>query len=174
MDGTRARRDNGAAMRIQDADSPEDIDAARRLFREYAAAVDAPACFVAFEDEVSALPGEYAPPRGRLLVAFSGDALAGCVALRRLADGSGEMKRLYVRAPYRRSGLGRQLAQRVIDASREAGSPRLVLDTLPVMAAAIRLYDSLGFREIGPYSDAPTPGARFFELSLSGSAPAAS
>ena len=174
MDGTRGRQDNGGAMRIEDADTPADIEAVRGLFREYAAAVDAPACFVTFEDELAALPGEYAPPGGRLLIAFAGDAPAGCVALRRLPDGSGEMKRLYVRAPHRRGGLGRELVQRVIAAAREAGSPRLVLDTLPVMRAAIRLYRGMGFREIGPYSDAPTPGARFFELSLSGSARAGS
>jgi carbonic anhydrase len=95
---------------------------------------------------------------------------AGCVALRPLAPGEAEMKRLYVRPEYRGGGLGRALAGAAIAAARSAGCTKLLLDTLPSMREAIALYRSLGFRERGPYSAKPTPGAIFFELNLSGSA----
>jgi len=167
MDVAPAWRENAAAMEIRDACRPPEIAEVRMLFREYAAQVDAPACFAAFEEELAALPGEYAPPSGRLLLARDDDRAAGCAALRRLPDGSGEMKRLYVRAPFRGAGLGRELARRVIASARDGGCTRLVLDTLPTMRAAAVLYESLGFRRIAAYSPAPTPGAIFFELSLS-------
>lgn len=166
MDVAPLRRENAAAMEICDARGPLEIAAVRTLFREYAAQVDAPACFAAFEEELATLPGEYSPPSGRLLLARDDDRAAGCAALRRLPDGSGEMKRLYVRAPFRGAGLGRKLARRVIQTARDRGCARLVLDTLPTMRAAAVLYESLGFRRIAAYSPAPTPGAIFFELSL--------
>ena len=149
------------------ASAPADLEQARILFREYADQVDAPCCFATFNDEVESLPGEYAPPGGRLFVARKGGEAAGCVAMRRLDSSSGEMKRLYVRQSFRRDRLGRTLAKLVITAAREQRYRRLVLDTLPKMREAIALYQSLGFVERGPYSDEPTPGAIFFELTLS-------
>lgn len=154
-------------MEIVPAKSEHDIAQARALFREYADQVDEPCCFATFDAELAALPGEYAPPAGRLFLAREGIAAAGCVALRRLDGRSAEMKRLYVRAAFRGDGIGRDLAVKVIDAAREQGYAQLMLDTLPKMREAIALYRSLGFRERGPYSAAPTPGARCFELKLS-------
>ena len=149
------------------ATAREELDQARILFREYADQVDAPCCFVTFNSEVESLPGEYAPPTGRLFLARRGDEAAGCVAMRRLDASSGEMKRLYVREAFRRDRLGRTLAKLVISSAREQRYRRLLLDTLPKMQEAIALYRSLGFVERGPYCDDPTPGAIFFELNLS-------
>jgi carbonic anhydrase len=149
------------------ATSPQELDQARSLFREYASQVDAPCCFVTFDQEVASLPGEYAPPNGRLFLARRDGEPAGCVAMRRFDSTSGEMKRLYVREAFRRDRLGRTLSKLVIAAAREQRYRRLYLDTLPGMSEAMKLYRSLGFVERGPYSDSPTPGAIFFELSLS-------
>lgn len=149
------------------ATAPEEIEQARILFREYADQVDAPNCFATFNSEVASLPGEYAPPLGRLFLARKAGEAAGCVAMRRLDPSSGEMKRLYVREAYRRDRLGRTLAKLVIASAREQRYRRVLLDTLPKMHEAIALYRSLGFVERGPYCDEPTPGAIFFELSLS-------
>lgn len=151
---------------ISAAGGPDDLEQARMLFREYVAEVDAPCCFATFDREMASLPGEYAPPQGRLFVARSAETAAGCVAMRPLAGGC-EVKRLYVRKRFRGSGLGRELAQRVISAAKEARYPSIFLDTLPSMREAIALYRSLGFRERGPYSAEPTPGAIYFELKLS-------
>lgn len=153
-------------MEIVPPKSEHDIAQARVLFREYADQVDEPCCFATFDAELAALPGEYAPPAGRLFLAREGLAAAGCVALRRLDGRSAEMKRLYVRAAFRGDGIGRDLAVKVIDAAREQGYAQLMLDTLPKMVHAIRLYRSLGFRERGPYAATPTPGAIFFEVRL--------
>jgi putative acetyltransferase len=152
--------------RILQAASPRDIDSVRALFAEYAREVDAPACFAGFGRELEELPGEYAPPRGRLFLALEGGKPAGCAALRRIDAASGEMKRLYVRPAFRRSRTGRELTQAVIAAARETGCLRLVLDTLPAMVQAQALYRSLGFRPTGPYLSCPTPGASCYELIL--------
>jgi ribosomal protein S18 acetylase RimI-like enzyme len=154
-------------IEVVPAAAPQELEDARLLFREYAAQVAEPCCFASFDKEVAGLPGEYAPPEGGLWLAREGSVLSGCVALRRLDASSGEMKRLYVRDPFRGSGLGRRLAQLVVEESRRRRYERLVLDTLPRMREAIGLYASLGFRETGPYTRDPTPGARFFELRLS-------
>ena len=146
------------------------------LFREYADLVAEALCFQGFDLELAALPGEYAPPGGVLLIARDADApaqfttggkAAGCVALRCLDAGTGEMKRMYVREQYRGSGLGRRLAAAVIEEARKRKYARVVLDTLPKLAPAIALYRDLGFRETGPYLASPTPGALCFELKLS-------
>jgi len=134
------------------------------LFGEYAALVAEALCFQNFDAELAALPGEYAPPGGVLLIARDGGAPAGCVALRRLDAGTGEMKRMYVREAYRGSGLGRRLAVAVIEEARKRGYMRVLLDTLPKLAPAIALYRDLGFRETAPYLACPTPGALCFEL----------
>jgi len=145
--------------RLVEATSAAQIDAVRKLFAEYVRMVDAPACFVGFEQELASLPGQY-----RLFLA---DDDAGCVALRMVAPDTAEMKRLYVRPAHRGRGLGRALAERAIAAAREAGCARIVLDTLPQMREAQAMYAWLGFRPIGPYLREPTPGALCFELRLS-------
>ena len=153
-------------IQLRQASSPADIEAVRALFREYQRWVDEPCCFASFEQELAGLPGEYAPPAGRLFLAVEDGASAGCAALRRLDAQTGEMKRLYVRPEFRGRGLGRRLATEVIGAARAAGHARLVLDTLPKMASASALYRALGFAPRGPYGANPTPGAIFFELRL--------
>lgn len=158
-----------SVFEISTASSAADLEQARALFREYVAEVDAPCCFATFDEELASLPGEYASPAGRLFLARSGGSVAGCVAMRPLGE-SCEMKRLYVRKPFRSSGLGRELARQVLAAAREQRYGSVVLDTLPSMVEAIALYRSLGFRERGPYAAQPTPGALYFELRLSGSA----
>jgi ribosomal protein S18 acetylase RimI-like enzyme len=142
----------------------QDIEEVRTLFGEYSRLVSEALCFQNFDQELEALPGSYAPPEGALLIARDGEKAAGCVALRRLADGSGEMKRMYVRDAYRGSGLGRRLALAIIEEARTRKYGRVVLDTLPKLAPAIALYRDLGFRETGPYLASPTPGAICFEL----------
>jgi len=124
-------------------------------------------CFQNFDQELAALPGEYAPPGGALLIARDADVAAGCVALRRLDAGTGEIKRMYVRERYRGSGLGRRLALAAIEEARKRSYTRVLLDTLPKLAPAIALYRDLGFRETGPYLACPTPGALCFELRIS-------
>jgi len=151
---------------IAPANTPRDIEDAGTLFREYAGLVAEALCFQNFDAELAALPGEYAPPGGVLLIARDGVAAAGCVALRRVDAGTGELKRMYVRERHRGSGLGRRLALEAIAAARQLGYGRIVLDTLPKLAPAIALYRDLGFREIGPYLASPTPGALCFELRL--------
>ncbi len=152
---------------LKQAESPEEIEIARGLFREYAAGLNTDLCFQNFDQEVAGLPGNYAPPSGRLLLAMVDEQVAGCIALRSLGDGSCEMKRLYVRPEFRGRGLGRELIAVILDAAREIGYERMLLDTLPgKMDEAIALYRSLGFREIAAYYHNPVEGALFMELSL--------
>ena len=152
---------------IAPADGERDLADVRALFTEYSALVAEALCFQGFDREFAGLPGAYAPPGGALLLARDGGRAAGCVALRRLDARTAEMKRMYVRDAWRGSGLGRHLALSAIDEARRLGYARIVLDTLPRLAAAIALYRSLGFRDAAPYLDAPTPGALCLELSLS-------
>jgi len=153
-------------LKLRPATSADEIEAARALFREYAAGLGVDLCFQNFDEELATLPGGYAPPEGRLLLAWDGAETAGCVALRRFADGIGEMKRLYVRPAWRGTGLGRALAETVIVEARAARYMTLRLDTLPTMTTAQRLYHTLGFREIAAYRDNPVRGASYLELSL--------
>ena len=140
------------------------------IFREYAASLAVDLCFQNFEQELASLPGEYAAPRGHLLLAFVGGELAGCGALRPFADAEDgnacEMKRLYVRPAFRRFGLGRLLAQALLDEARRAGYSTMLLDTLDDMEAARELYASLGFVEIPPYYFNPIPGAHYLKAEL--------
>ena len=153
-------------MELLQAVSPEELKAVRELFLEYASSLGFDLCFQGFSDELARLPGEYAPPAGRLFLAFEDGRMAGCVGLRPLDAGDCEMKRLYVRPAFRGSGIGRKLALAVIDAARNAGYGRMRLDTLDSMKEAIALYESLGFQEIPPYRFNPIEGARYFELRL--------
>jgi putative acetyltransferase len=142
------------------------LDEARTLLREYVAGLPPAVEIPDFDDEVAHLPGAYAPPRGRLLVARSDGSAAGCVGLRPLDGDIAELKRLYVREPFRGRGLARALVAAVIAAAREEGYRRLRLDTHESMAAARALYGSFGFREIPAYWDQPVPNVRFYELTL--------
>ena len=143
-----------------------DIETARALFREYSEGIGIDLCFQGFAGELAALPGDYAPPRGRLLVARCGADVAGCIAMRPLEPGVCEMKRLYVRARHRGGGVGRTLAECVIREARSIGYSRMRLDTLPTMTEALGLYRALGFQPIAPYRPNPIPGAFFLELAL--------
>jgi GNAT superfamily N-acetyltransferase len=151
---------------IAPARFPEDRPAAVGLFRDYAAGLDVDLCFQDFATELASLPGAYAPPSGRLLLAWRGGEPVGCVALRPLDGGRCEMKRLYLRPSMRGTGLGERLVRRLCDEARGAGCTRLCLDTLPSMTAAIALYAKLGFVPIEPYVFNPVPGARFLGLDL--------
>ena len=151
---------------IRQAHSAGDVEQVRALFLEYADSIGVDLCFQNFSQELASLPGDYAPPEGRLLMAFAGDRLAGCVALHKVENDVCEMKRLYVRPGFRGMRLGRLLAERVIEEARCIGYRRMLLDTLPSMNEAIALYRSLGFVETKPYRPNPVLGALFMELDL--------
>ncbi len=155
---------------IDRADGPRDMEQICALFVEYQQWLGVDLCFQGFEEEISTLPGAYGPPGGRLLLARDGDAIAGGVGLRPLGPGTCEMKRLFVRPPWRGRGLGRQLAQAVIDEGAAAGYGRMCLDTLPRLAIAACLYRSLGFVEIPAYYENPLDGVTYMELTLEPSA----
>jgi ribosomal protein S18 acetylase RimI-like enzyme len=149
------------------AESRAQIAQARELFLEYAQSLGFSLCFQNFDEELARLPGDYAPPAGRLLLAEYEGQLAGCVALHQLEDGICEMKRLYLRPQFRGKGLGRALADRLIAEARQIGYRRMRLDTVePVMKDAVAMYRKLGFREIEPYCSNPIAGALYMELGL--------
>ena len=151
------------------ATTPEHIEQARVLFKDYGASLGFSLCFQSFEQELADLPGKYAPPAGRLLLAKSsnGAGFAGCVALRKLDDEVCEMKRLYVAPAFRGRKIGELLADAVIAQARSIGYKRMRLDTVPgVMDRAIAMYRARGFREIPTYTTNPVPGAIFLELEL--------
>ncbi len=154
-------------MRLIQVEADSEIQEARRLFAEYAEWLGVNLCFQNFEKELAELPGDYATPGGRLLLAVEDNQVAGCVALRKIGQGIGEMKRLYVRPAFRGKGLGRTLTETVIKAAREIGYQRLRLDTLPgKMDQAIAMYRSLGFTNIERYYNNPYETAAFMELIL--------
>ena len=153
-------------MEIVPAQSDSDLLAARNLFVEYAENLGVDLCFQGFQEELDGLPGAYAAPDGRLLLAIDGDRAVGCVAIRKLEDGICEMKRLYVRSAYRGQRLGRRLAEVVIAEARAIGYGKMRLDSLTSLEEAAGLYRSLGFVEIPPYRYNPLPDAVFMELSL--------
>lgn len=152
--------------------SPDDswLQPTREILREYAQGVGVDLAFQHFDAELANLPGEYAPPSGALLLALVDGQLAGCGGLRALADvdypNACEMKRLYVRRAFRRFGLGRVLAQALIDRATLAGYSTMLLDTLDDMEAARGLYQSLGFEEVPPYYFNPVPGAHYLKVEL--------
>jgi ribosomal protein S18 acetylase RimI-like enzyme len=152
--------------RIEPVNGEGDLAEIRALFREYADALGVDLGFQGFEAELAGLPGDYAPPRGRLLIACEGTRVVGCAALRPLGPDVCEAKRLYVRPEARGTGLGRQLTDTLIAEARAIGYWRLRLDTLPGMTQAIALYRSLGFRVIAPYRYNPVEGTLFLEKDL--------
>lgn len=143
-----------------------DLDAVRDLFLEYAGTLNFSLCFQDFESELEGLPGAYAPPAGTLLLARREGAVAGCVGVRPLDAGRCEMKRLYLREFCRGSGGGRVLAERAITFARRAGYTGMVLDTLPQMVAALRLYSDLGFKRCAPYYNNKPINSTCLELAL--------
>lgn len=166
-------------MRIVDGDSSERIELVRELFVEYSESLGIDLSFQNFAEELAGLPGEYARPKGRLLLSFNdlvagdsqvtGDSeVAGCGALRPIDEMVCEMKRVYVREAFRGRGAGRELVETLIGCAREIGYKRMRLDTLPSMTRAKKMYRSLGFREIAPYRVNLVPGAAFMELDLKG------
>ena len=155
-----------AVLEIAPLAADADMAAVRDLFREYQRELGVDLGFQGFDAELAGLPGAYAPPRGRLLLARRADAVAGCVGLRPLSGDTCEMKRLYVRPDFRAARLGVLLAERLIGEARALGYRRMCLDTLPSMARAQRLYESLGFRDIAPYRHNPIGGTRYLALEL--------
>jgi ribosomal protein S18 acetylase RimI-like enzyme len=162
--------DEAPVIELLAPETPELLADTCTLLREYADAIGVDLCFQNFDAELAALPGEYAPPGGALLLAFVDGELAGCGALRPLADvdypNACEMKRLYVRRAFRRFGLGRTIAQALMDRATAAGYSVMLLDTLDDMEAARGLYASLGFDEIPPYYYNPIPGAHYLKAEL--------
>ncbi|MBA3056993.1 MAG: GNAT family N-acetyltransferase [Gammaproteobacteria bacterium] len=148
----------------------EELNALRRMLREYAHGLQIDLCFQGFEAELAELPGDYATPRGALLMATVGQELAGCCALRPLDTvdypNACEMKRLYVRPAFRRHGVGRQLAEAILDCARVAGYACVLLDTLNEMESARALYEDIGFEEIEPYYHNPIEGAHYLKVNL--------
>lgn len=157
-------------MAIDVATSAQDMAIAAQLFREYADSLGLDLAFQNFDDELARLPGDYAAPRGALLLAYVDGALAGCCALRPLDNAdipnAAEMKRLYVRRAFRGFGLGRQLTETILDAARQAGYASVLLDTLDDMEAARNLYADLGFQSIEPYYHNPIPGAHYLKADI--------
>jgi putative acetyltransferase len=149
------------------AESSAHVAQARELFQEYAQSLAVNLCFQNFEQELARLPGHYAPPDGRLLLAEYDGQMAGCVALHKWEDGICEMKRLYLRPSFRGKGLGRVIAEKIIAEARSIGYQRMRLDTIgPLMKDAVEMYRKLGFREIAPYRPNPIAGAMYMELQL--------
>lgn len=154
-------------IEILHAETGEHIDAARKLFREYEAWLGLNLCFQGFEEELANLPGKYAAPEGRLLLAFSDENLAGCIALRKIEDGVCEMKRLFVRDEFRGARIGIALIEKLIEEAQKIGYKKMRLDTYPPkMGKAVKLYESHGFYEIPPYYHNPYGKTLFMEKIL--------
>lgn len=152
---------------IKQAETLEQIETARKLFREYEAWIELQLCFQGFDEEVANLPGKYAAPEGRLFLAFADEKLAGCIALRKLEDGVCEMKRLFVKDEFRGQKIGIALIEKLIAEAREIGYEKMRLDTFPPkMGKAVSIYESYGFREIPPYYHNPYGDTLFMELQL--------
>lgn len=159
------------AVTLLNPSSAAEMESVREIFREYAGTLDVDLAFQDFEAELAQLPGDYAAPRGHLLLAVVEGAIAGCCALRPLdaADypNASEMKRLYVRKAFRGFGLGRELAEAMLDQARRAGYACVLLDTLDGMESARALYTDLGFEEIPPYYHNPIAGSHYLKVDIS-------
>jgi ribosomal protein S18 acetylase RimI-like enzyme len=148
------------------AESGELLSAARELFTEYASSLNFSLCFQNFDKELAELPGEYASPDGRLIIAMNKTKITGCIALRKFSDNTCEMKRLYVRPEFRGKGIGKKLTETVLKEAKKIGYVYMRLDTVPSMKEAIALYRSMGFYEIKPYRENPVQGAIYMQLIL--------
>ena len=159
------------SITLRTPSTPAELDAVRDIFREYASTLGVDLCFQGFDAELAQLPGDYAEPRGALLIAEVEGAVAGCCALRPqdTADypNASEMKRLFVRKAFRGFGLGRELAEAMLDRARQAGYACVLLDTLDDMESARALYTDLGFEEIPPYYHNPIAGAHYLKVDIS-------
>jgi len=152
---------------LTQAQSLADIDEARTLFKQYEASLGISLCFQSFDQELANLPGDYAPPSGRLLLARDQGEIAGCIALRKLNDSICEMKRLYLRPNFRGKGLGGKMVKAIVNEAKQIGYSKMRLDTMPGrMDEAISLYRSVGFKEIAPYYENPTGCTLYMELDL--------
>lgn len=159
--------DNNEGFRLIQAILPAQIEEARTLFLEYANSLNFSLCFQSFDEELQTLPGAYAPPDGRLLLAQGNGKTAGCVALRKIETDICEMKRLYVRPGYRGTGLGKKLVEELIVEARKIGYTRMRLDTVgESMKDAVALYRRLGFKDIAPYREYPLDGVLYMELDI--------
>jgi putative acetyltransferase len=153
-------------VELKQVQTAEQVEQARELFSEYQTSIDVDLCFQGFAEELAGLPGSYAPPGGRLLLAVVDGTPRGCVGLHEITSETCEMKRLYVQPGQRGIGLGRLLVARVLDEARSIGYRRIVLDTLPSMTRAQAMYGALGFEEIPPYGPNPVQGTRYLGRSL--------
>lgn len=153
-------------INIIQAKTRKQIKDAKALFLEYAQSLDFNLSFQDFYKELASLPGDYSPPKGRLLITMKENRAAGCVALREFEGNICEMKRLYVRPEFRGFRIGKLLAERIIEEAKSIGYKKMYLDTVPSMKEAIQLYKNLRFKEIKPYRFNPQPGAIFMELYL--------
>jgi len=154
-------------FRITPAESLAQIARIRELFLEYAKSLGFSLCFQGFDEELAKLPGDYAPPEGRLFLAEYDGQVAGCAALHKSEPQVGEMKRLYLRPAFRGKGLGRVLAEKIIAEARAIGYCKLRLDTVePAMKDAVAMYRRMGFREVAPYRANPMAGTLYMELDL--------
>ena len=155
------------SLAIFQASTPAQIEQVRELFLEYANSLGFSLCFQSFDQELAGLPGDYALPAGRLLLAEYEGKLAGCAALHKINDEVCEMKRLYLRPAFRGKGLGRVLTEEILRQARAIGYRKLRLDTVePVMKDAVAMYRRLGFREIAPYRENPMAGTLYMEVEL--------
>lgn len=160
---------SGAAIDIAVARGPADMATAREMFVEYQEWLGVDLCFQDFENEIAGLPGKYAPPGGEIFIASEGDAVTGIVAVRPVGapvQNLSEMKRLYVRDRWRGQGLGWKLANLAVDFAKDAGYGKIVLDTLPQLAAAKKMYGRMGFVETDPYYENPISGVVYMEKTL--------
>jgi putative acetyltransferase len=155
-----------SSMKIIRAHTETHLAEVAALFLEYEAFLGADISFQSFEEEVAILPGKYALPDGALLLAVAGQRTAGCGALRKLAEGIGEMKRLFVRPPFRGLGYGKALAKRLVDEAIRLGYSTMVLDTLDKLTVATAIYELLGFEQTAPYYQNPLPGVTYWKLDL--------
>lgn len=153
-------------IRLVEAYDQQSCEIVKDLFREYEAFLGVDLCFQGFAEELASLPGKYAPPDGAMLLAYVDDQPAGCVALKKIAPEVCEMKRLYVRPAFRKLGLGRKLAESIIQRAIDLGYPLMKLDTLATLEAAVALYKQLGFQETTPYYDNPLPQVIYMEKRL--------
>ena len=153
-------------IEIIHVETKDQVSIIRELFLEYATSLGFSLCFQDFDKELAGLPGEYAPPDGRLILALDDTDAIGCIALRKLDEGICEMKRLYVKPSGRGKGLGKLLVQTVIDEAVKIGYKKMRLDTVPKMKEAIDLYLKIGFKEIKPYRENPIEGALYMEMEL--------